>query len=68
MAGDVEGHNAIRTSVASDIEKGACAFISRYAGEARFWAEACLLEFFASRELRSGSSVYSSKKNSNSVD
>lgn len=30
---------------------GHCAFISREAGDARYWAEACLLEFFAGREL-----------------
>jgi predicted alpha/beta-fold hydrolase len=47
---------------------GHCAFISRYAGDERFWAEACLMEFFASHELRSAISVCSSKKNSNSVD
>jgi predicted alpha/beta-fold hydrolase len=32
---------------------GHCAFISRYAGRERFWAEACLMEFFASHEMRS---------------
>ena len=31
---------------------GHCAFISRHAGDERFWAEACLMEFFASRESR----------------
>jgi uncharacterized protein len=31
---------------------GHCAFISRYAGEERFWAEACLMEFFATHESR----------------
>ncbi len=36
---------------------GHCAFISRYAGDARFWAEACVMEFFASRESTSASSV-----------
>jgi hypothetical protein len=29
---------------------GHCAFISRYARDARFWAEACVMEFFASHE------------------
>jgi hypothetical protein len=29
---------------------GHCSFISRHAGEARFWAEACVMEFFASHE------------------
>ena len=29
---------------------GHCAFLSRYAGDSRFWAEACLMEFFDNRE------------------
>ena len=29
---------------------GHCAFISRFTGEARFWAEACTMEFFESRD------------------
>ncbi len=33
------------------IHGGHCAFISRYAGKARFWAEACLMDFFASQKL-----------------
>ncbi len=37
---------------------GHCAFLSRYA-DARFWAEARLMEFFASRESRSESSASS---------
>ena len=36
---------------------GHCAFISRYAGDVRFWAEACVMEFFASHESRGASSV-----------
>jgi uncharacterized protein len=39
---------------------GHCAFISRYAGDERFWAEACLMEFFAiakSRMPRSATSI-----------
>ena len=36
---------------------GHCAFISRYAGDARFWAEACVMEFFASLEPQTASSV-----------
>ena len=36
---------------------GHCAFISRYAGDARFWAEACVMEFFASLEPPTASSV-----------
>jgi predicted alpha/beta-fold hydrolase len=36
---------------------GHCAFISRYQGDTRFWAEACLMEFFASRESQSTTMV-----------
>jgi uncharacterized protein len=46
---------------------GHCAFISRYSGDARFWAEACLMEFFASHESCSASSVHSSDVNSISL-
>jgi predicted alpha/beta-fold hydrolase len=38
---------------------GHCSFISRYAGEERFWAEACVMEFFACHESRGASSIYS---------
>lgn len=31
---------------------GHCAFVSRYVGDARHWAEACIFEFFATRELQ----------------
>jgi predicted alpha/beta-fold hydrolase len=34
---------------------GHCAFVSRDGGDARYWAEACVMEFFASREANSGS-------------
>jgi len=30
---------------------GHCAFISRYAGNERFWAEACLMEFFVGQKF-----------------
>jgi uncharacterized protein len=40
---------------------GHCAFISRYAGDARFWAEACLMEFVANLWL-TGARVLSSGK------
>jgi hypothetical protein len=30
---------------------GHCAFISRYAGNERFWAEACIMEFFAGQKF-----------------
>jgi hypothetical protein len=43
---------------------GHCAFISRHAADARHWAEARVLEFFASRESRFASSVCSSETNS----
>jgi predicted alpha/beta-fold hydrolase len=32
-----------------------CAFVSRYPKVARFWAEACVMEFFASLESRTAS-------------
>jgi predicted alpha/beta-fold hydrolase len=32
---------------------GHCAFISRYPRDARFWAEACIMEFFAGHESQS---------------
>jgi predicted alpha/beta-fold hydrolase len=38
---------------------GHCAFISRYRGDARCWAEACVMEFFGNRESRRASSGYS---------
>jgi len=36
---------------------GHCAFLSRNAGDARFWAEACVMEFFASLESSSATSI-----------
>ncbi len=36
---------------------GHCSFLSRYAGDARFWAEACVMEFFAGHESPSAGSV-----------
>jgi uncharacterized protein len=36
---------------------GHCAFLSRHAGDARFWAEASLMEFFASPESRGAQSI-----------
>jgi predicted alpha/beta-fold hydrolase len=36
---------------------GHCAFISRDAGDARYWAEACVMDFFASLESSSAASV-----------
>jgi uncharacterized protein len=47
---------------------GHCAFISRYAGETRFWAEARVMEFFASHESRGANSVYSTEANSKTPD
>jgi predicted alpha/beta-fold hydrolase len=44
---------------------GHCAFVSRYGGDARYWAEACVMEFFASLQSRtaiSGPSVAASSK------
>ncbi len=36
---------------------GHCAFLSRYTGDARHWAEACVMEFFASHDSRGASST-----------
>jgi len=47
---------------------GHCAFISRYADDARFWAEACVMEFFASHESRSKNSIYSAGASSHICD
>jgi predicted alpha/beta-fold hydrolase len=47
---------------------GHCAFISRYAGDARFWAEECVMEVFASRESRNTSSAHSTEAISNTFD
>jgi predicted alpha/beta-fold hydrolase len=38
---------------------GHCAFLSRDAGEARHWAEACVMEFFTSREAQAARSANS---------
>ena len=43
---------------------GHCAFISRYAGDARYWAEACVMDFFAGLESQTASSVSSIAANS----
>jgi hypothetical protein len=43
---------------------GHCAFISRHAGEARHWAEARVMEFFAGHEAHPGRSVDPCGKNS----
>jgi predicted alpha/beta-fold hydrolase len=45
---------------------GHCAFISRYAGNERFWAEACVMEFLANKESRDASSIYSGEARSKS--
>ena len=47
---------------------GHCAFISRYASDARFWAEACVMEFFASHESRGANSIYSAGASSHICD
>jgi hypothetical protein len=41
---------------------GHCSFISRYAGDERFWAEACLMEFFVNIESRGVNPVHPGKK------
>jgi predicted alpha/beta-fold hydrolase len=45
------GNNAHIRVIAPE-HGGHCAFISRYQRDARFWAEACIMEFFASHESR----------------
>jgi predicted alpha/beta-fold hydrolase len=47
---------------------GHCAFISRYTGDARFWAEAGVMEFFAIRDSRRASSVATGGASSNVPD
>jgi predicted alpha/beta-fold hydrolase len=42
---------------------GHCGFLSRYAGDARNWAEACVMEFFAGHASRATSSVSLSAAN-----
>jgi len=38
---------------------GHCAFVSRHSGDARYWAEACVMEFFASLDSSNPSSIIS---------
>jgi uncharacterized protein len=47
---------------------GHCAFLSRHAGEERFWAEARIMEFFVGHELRGANSVYSPAAKSSAQD
>jgi len=47
---------------------GHCAFISRHAGDARYWAEACVMDFFASLEPQNASSVPSVAASSKTQD
>ena len=47
---------------------GHCAFISRDVGDARFWAEASVMEFFGHHESQGASSVYTCRANSNALD
>jgi predicted alpha/beta-fold hydrolase len=47
---------------------GHCAFISRYAGDARFWAEACVMDFFAGLEPHNARSVPSVAASSKTQD
>jgi uncharacterized protein len=60
--------NNPRIRVIAPEHGGHCAFISRYAGDARFWAEACVMEFFAHLELPSGKFIYSGGTSSNLLD
>jgi predicted alpha/beta-fold hydrolase len=47
---------------------GHCAFLSRHAGDERFWAEARIMEFFAGRESGAANSVQSPAANSSALD
>jgi predicted alpha/beta-fold hydrolase len=58
--------NHARIRVIAPEHGGHCAFLSRYAGDARFWAEACVIEFFASHEARGASSICPAATNSES--
>jgi len=44
--------NNARIRVIAPDHGGHCAFISRHPGEARFWAEFCIMEFFANQATR----------------
>jgi predicted alpha/beta-fold hydrolase len=46
---------------------GHCAFISRHAGSERFWAEARVMDFFASQDSRASTSAVSHNASSNSA-
>jgi uncharacterized protein len=59
--------NNAQISLIAPERGGHCAFISRQAGDARFWAEACVMEFFASRESRSASSACPGGMNSETL-
>jgi predicted alpha/beta-fold hydrolase len=54
--------------VIAPVHGGHCAFISRYKGAARFWAEACAMEFFASLEVPGASPIYPPGTRSTVVD
>jgi predicted alpha/beta-fold hydrolase len=60
--------NNPRIRVIAPEHGGHCAFISRYAGDERIWAEACVMEFFASLESRGASSVDSAGAFSSALD
>jgi predicted alpha/beta-fold hydrolase len=53
--------NNARVHVIAPEHGGHCAFVSRYVGDERFWAEACLLEFFASHKSGRMASVISNE-------
>jgi predicted alpha/beta-fold hydrolase len=51
--------NNSRIQIVAPENGGHCAFISRQAGDARFWADASVMEFFSSHESRSQSPIQS---------
>jgi len=60
--------NNTKIRVVAPEHGGHCAFLSRYAGDARYWAEACVMDFFATLGSRSSSSVPSAWASSKSLD
>ncbi len=60
--------NSANIRVIAPEHGGHCAFLSRYSGDARYWAEACVMEFLASLESGSASSAFSAGASSKPQD
>jgi uncharacterized protein len=56
--------NNTQISLIAPERGGHCAFISRQAGDARFWAEACVMEFFADLESANTCPIFPGGTNS----